>query len=104
MAVWRAHLITDAGDQSEYCIENHICGTGWTLPDVPEREMEMLVPANYDFKTHETVALSAAEIKDLLHHGFFYASTLKVPFLNDFEVERLRRALSEKYMKLLKKK
>ena len=60
-------------------------------------DVEMLVPSGYDFSKSEKHYLNAHEISGLLNHGFYYASTMKVPFLDDFEVQRLRKALAEKY-------
>ena len=60
-------------------------------------DVEMLVPSGYDFSKSEKHYLNAHEISGLLNHGFYYASTMKVPFLDDFEVQKLRKALAEKY-------
>ena len=66
-------------------------------------DVEMLVPSSYDFNKNPKCYLSAHEIYTLLNHGFFYASTMKVPFLDDFEVQKLRKALQIKYDDILKK-
>ena len=38
-------------------------------------------------------SLSAKEIGNLLNHGFYYVSTMKVPLLDDFEVQSIRKEL-----------
>lgn len=59
--------------------------------------VEMLVPSQYDFANKPLKALSTSEIHAILNHGFYYASTMKVPFLDDFEVQTLRKELQKKY-------
>lgn len=59
--------------------------------------VDMLVPKQYDFINRPLCALSASEIGELLNHKFYYASTMKVPFLDEIEVQRVCDALQKKY-------
>ncbi|WP_031554846.1 EVE domain-containing protein [Oribacterium sp. FC2011] len=60
-------------------------------------EVKMIVPKDMDFSKVHDKFISAKEIKDLLNRGFYFASTIKTPFLCKEQVEKLKDALISKY-------
>ena len=60
-------------------------------------KVKMIIPKNMDYsKVHEKY-ISAKEIKDLLNRGFYFASTIKTPFLREEQVRVLISELNKKY-------
>ena len=60
-------------------------------------EVKMIVPQSIDLDHIHDTYISAREIKDLLNRGFYFASTIKTPFLNEKQVAILIDKLKEKY-------
>lgn len=60
-------------------------------------DVKMIVPTNNDFRKIREKYVSAQEIKGLLNRGFWFASTMKTPFLSSDQVDVIARALMEKY-------
>ena len=58
--------------------------------------VDLIVAPQKSCKSNKYIALSPAEIKDLLKHNYYFASTIKTPFLNEGEVNKLIDALREK--------
>ena len=61
------------------------------------QEVKMLVPANGDYSHVYDKYISPREIKELLDRGFYFASTIKTPYLNKQQVDILVKALEEQY-------
>ena len=60
-------------------------------------KVKMIIPKNMDYsKVHEKY-ISAKEIKTLLNRGFYFASTIKTPFLREEQVRVLISELNKKY-------
>lgn len=62
-------------------------------------DVKMIVPADGDYDAIHSKYISAKEIKEILNRGFYFASTIKTPFLNRKQVDMLIDALKEKYNK-----
>lgn len=60
-------------------------------------EVKMMVPENGDYSHVDDRYVSAREIKELLQRGFYFASTIKTPFLDLAQVNKLTAALRKKY-------
>lgn len=60
-------------------------------------EVKMIVPENGNYSYIHDKYISAREIKETLNRGFYFASTIKTPFLNKTQVDLLITALREKY-------
>lgn len=59
--------------------------------------VEMIVPKSFGGDTESLKTLSPSEIKAALNKNFYWASTIKTPFLNKTQSEILIKALEEKY-------
>ena len=66
-------------------------------------KVDMILPKSFDGDTQKLLTLSPYEIKEALNKNFYWASTIKTPFLNKTQSEILVRILEEKY-KALKNK
>ena len=60
-------------------------------------EVDMILPKSLPEDISALPALSPAEIKTILNRNFYLASTIKTPFLNKSQVEKLVNALYQKY-------
>ena len=60
-------------------------------------DVNIIVPANHDYSHIDERYISAREIKDILQRGFYFASTIKTPFLDVAQAEKLILALEAKY-------
>ena len=60
-------------------------------------DVRMIVPADGDYSSVHEKYISAREIKEILNRGFYFASTMKTPFLNPGQVKLLIEALEKKY-------
>lgn len=81
--------------------KNGIIGAGIIISDVIQEQkiipgyntyesyckVKLLTPALKDYR--EIKCISASKIKNLLGHGFFFATTAKVPYLDESEVKIL---------------
>ncbi len=61
--------------------------------------VSMIIPQNRNWETEEYQYLTPHEIKKILNKGFYFASTIKTPFLDISQVKMLERALERKYQK-----
>ena len=64
--------------------------------DEAYRKVEMITPKNFSGNAAELPALSPTEIKNILGRNFYWASTIKTPFLTGTQVELLIQALNKK--------
>lgn len=60
-------------------------------------DVDMILPQNFKGNVEELPALSPAEIKIILKRNFYWASTIKTPFLSQKQVEILITELEKKY-------
>ena len=60
-------------------------------------DVKMIIPKDMDYSMVNEKYISAREIKDLLNRGFYFASTIKTPFLSEDQVKILMEALKNKY-------
>lgn len=67
------------------------------IEDERYHDVEMIVPRSFEGDTKSLKALSPSEIKTALDKNFYWASTIKTPFLNKAQSEILIKALEEKY-------
>ena len=83
-----------------------IIAIGEVISDTPKKvetekglyhDVRMIVPDNGDYSKINDKFISAREIKEILNRGFYFASTIKTPFLDSSQVEKLIFALKEKY-------
>ncbi len=65
--------------------------------DEKYHDVEMIVPKSFDGHISNLKALTPSEIKDILNRNFYWASTIKTPFLNQSQCEQLVDALERKY-------
>ena len=59
--------------------------------------VEMILPKRFSGKSGELQALSPTEIRTVLNRNFYWASTIKTPFLNNNQVDILIAELAKKY-------
>ena len=62
-------------------------------------DVKMIVPENEDYTKVNKISIPAKEIVELLNRNFYFASTIKSPFLTEEQVKILIKALKEKYLK-----
>lgn len=60
-------------------------------------DVDMILPESMPKDISVLPALSPSEIKTILGRNFYLASTIKTPFLNKSQVEKLVNALNQKY-------
>ena len=60
-------------------------------------DVNVLIPEDNDYSDIHEKYISAREIKEILNRGFYFASTIKTPFLNKEQVYKLIKALKRKY-------
>lgn len=60
-------------------------------------DVDMLVPKNFKGNTSEMYSLSPIEIKKILGRNFYWASTIKTPYLSKEQIELLIDELNRKY-------
>jgi len=83
-----------------------VIAIGKVVSDIPFRleterglyhRVKMIIPTNGDYEKIHSKYISAREIKELLDRGFYFASTIKTPFLNKNQVDKLVDTLKRKY-------
>lgn len=67
------------------------------VPDGLSHSVHPIVPRSFSDAINRPQYLSPREIKKLLSRDFYWASTIKVPFLNGNQTDALITALSHKY-------
>lgn len=67
------------------------------IQDGKSQKVELISPAEYCGDVSRMPCLSAREIKQALNRGFYFASTIKTPFLTPKQVEVLIEELNKKY-------
>ncbi|WP_051198051.1 hypothetical protein [Butyrivibrio sp. MB2005] len=60
--------------------------------------VEMIIPKSFSGDIESLKALSPSEIKVALDKNFYWASTIKTPFLDKLQAETLIKALEKKYI------
>ena len=65
--------------------------------DEKYHKVEMIVPKEFDGDTKNLRSLGPAEIKKALNRNFYWASTIKTPFLSETQAEIIIKELEEKY-------
>lgn len=68
------------------------------IGDEKNHSVKMIVPERFDGDVKALPALSPYEIKNILKRNFYWASTIKTPFLTGTQVEILIRELQKKYI------
>lgn len=68
-----------------------------TDTDEAYRKVEMIVPKNYSGNAAQLPVLSPTDIKEILDRNFYWASTIKTPFLTGAQVELLIQALNKRH-------
>lgn len=68
------------------------------IGDEKNHSVKMIVPEKFDGDVKALPALSPYEIKTILKRNFYWASTIKTPFLTGTQVEILVRELQKKYI------
>lgn len=68
------------------------------IGDEKNHSVKMIVPEKFDGDVKALPALSPYEIKTILKRNFYWASTIKTPFLTGTQVEALVRELQKKYI------
>lgn len=68
------------------------------IGDEKHHKVEMLLPEKFDGNASALPSLSANEIKAILGRNFYWASTIKTPFLTGSQIETLIRELKKKYI------
>lgn len=63
-----------------------------------QHKVEMIIPESFDGDTSVLPSLAPNEIKTILGRNFYWASTIKTPFLTGLQVETLIRELKKKYI------
>ena len=82
-----------------------IIAVGQIVTDTPTEvgnekyhSVRMIVPENFNGDVKALPALSPNEIKTILKRNFYWASTIKTPFLTGVQVEMLIRELKKKHI------
>ena len=82
-----------------------IIAVGQIITDMPTEvadekyhSVRMIVPENFNGDVKALPALSPNEIKTILKRNFYWASTIKTPFLTGVQVEMLIRELKKKHI------
>lgn len=65
------------------------------MGDEKYHSVRMIVPENFNGDVKALPALSPNEIKTILKRNFYWASTIKTPFLTGVQVEMLIRELKK---------
>ena len=68
------------------------------MSDEKYHSVRMIVPENFNGDVKALPALSPNEIKTILKRNFYWASTIKTPFLTGAQVEMLIRELKKKHV------
>ena len=68
------------------------------MGDEKYHSVRMIVPENFNGDVKALPALSPNEIKTILKRNFYWASTIKTPFLTGAQVEMLIRELQKKHV------
>lgn len=68
-----------------------------SVDDEKYHEVDLIVPDEFDGNVDTLLSLSPAEIKAVLDRNFYWASTIKTPFLNLDQVDLLIKELKNKY-------
>ena len=108
--VVRSHAIEEIYKKGDYALfyskGRGIIAIGEVVSDTPGvvetekglyHDVKMIVPSNGDYSEIHNKYISAKEIKEILNRGFYFASTIKTPFLNKEQVDKLIDALMQKY-------
>ena len=66
------------------------------IGDEKHHKVEMMVPERFDGDVSALPSLAPNEIKAILDRNFYWASTIKTPFLTGSQVEILIRELKKK--------
>lgn len=74
-----------------------ISDTPTDVDDEKYHKVEMIVPQSFEGDTESLKSLSPAEIKMALNKNFYWASTIKTPFLSKAQSEILIKELEAKY-------
>lgn len=75
-----------------------ITDTPTEVGDEKYHSVRMIVPENFNGDVKALPALSPNEIKTILKRNFYWASTIKTPFLTGAQVEMLIRELKKKHV------
>lgn len=75
-----------------------ITDTPTEVGDEKYHSVRMIVPENFNGDVKALPALSPNEIKTILKRNFYWASTIKTPFLTGVQVEMLIRELKKKHI------
>ena len=68
------------------------------IGDEKHHKVEMMVPESFNGDANALPSLTPNEIKAILDRNFYWASTIKTPFLTGSQVETLIRELKKKYI------
>ena len=75
-----------------------VTDTPTEVADEKYHSVRMIVPENFNGDVKALPALSPNEIKTILKRNFYWASTIKTPFLTGAQVEMLIRELKKKHV------
>ena len=75
-----------------------VTDTPTEVGDEKNHSVRMIVPENFNGDVKALPALSPNEIKTILKRNFYWASTIKTPFLTGVQVEMLIRELKKKHI------
>lgn len=75
-----------------------VTDTPTEVGDEKYHSVRMIVPENFNGDVKALPALSPNEIKTILKRNFYWASTIKTPFLTGAQVEMLIRELKKKHI------
>ena len=75
-----------------------VTDTPTEVADEKYHSVRMIVPEKFNGDVKALPALSPNEIKTILKRNFYWASTIKTPFLTGAQVEMLIRELKKKYV------
>jgi len=75
-----------------------VTDTPTEVGDEKYHSVRMIVPENFNGDVKALPALSPNEIKTILKRNFYWASTIKTPFLTGVQVEMLIRELKKKHI------
>ena len=75
-----------------------VTDTPTEVGDEKYHSVRMIVPENFNGDVKALPALSPNEIKTILKRNFYWASTIKTPFLTGTQVEMLIRELKKKHV------
>lgn len=93
-----SYAVVDSKGRGIIAVGQIVTDTPTEVGDEKYHSVRMIVPENFNGDVKALPALSPNEIKTILKRNFYWASTIKTPFLTGVQVEMLIRELKKKHI------